>query len=280
MALSDIVPSKTLGVRRSLPLALRRDAKTAAMAAMSKVGESRIFLLEYLLRFLRVGVLLALWRVILAGRGPVSGMSLAQVLTYTLIAEVFAEQFICETQLNDDLWQGTIATRLLHPLSLVEHYAADVAGRWAFGLMLVSLPLLVVAPLLGVDPRPASVLAGMLFVVSLVLAIGVALGLEFFFAALTLALEQPVWIILHIRLAVTTILSGSLLPLALLPWGIGNVFAWLPFAATASAPLQIYTGTGNPTFLLFMQAGWCVVMGCAAVWLWRANRERLVGYGG
>jgi ABC-2 type transport system permease protein len=183
--------------------------------------------------------------------------------------------------LRDDLWQGTIATRLLHPVSLVEHYLADVAGRWAPGLALVSLPLLVLAaPLLGVDPRPASLLAGVLFVVSLALAIGVALALEFFFAGLTLALEQPVWIISRMRVAVTLVLSGSLLPLALLPWGLGNVFNWLPFAATASAPLQIYIGTGNPALLLPVQAGWCVVMWLAAGWLWRANRERLVGYGG
>lgn len=261
-------------------LALRRDAKTAAMAAMSKVGESWIFLLEYLLRFLRVGVLLALWRVILAGRGPVSGMTLAQVLTYTLIAEVFAEQFLCRTELSDDLWQGTIATRLLHPVSLVEHYAADMAGRWAFGLALVGLPLLLVAPLLGVNPLPANPLAGALFVVSLALAITIGLAFEFFFASLTLMLEQSVWIIARMRVAVTTILSGALLPLALLPWGIGNVFGWLPFAAMASAPLRIYTGTGNPAFLLPLQAGWCVVMWLAAGWLWRANRERMVGHGG
>lgn len=266
--------------RPSLALALRRDAKTAAMAAMSKVGESRIFLLEYLLRFARVGVLLSLWHVILAGRGVVSGMTLAQVLTYTLIAEVFADQFVCQTELADDLWMGTIATRLLHPVNLVEHYAADMAGRWVFGLALVSAPLLLVAPLLGVNPLPASPLAGALFVVSLALAICVGLAMEFFFASLTLMLEQSVWVIARIRRAVAAILSGSLLPLALLPWGIGNVFGWLPFAATASAPLQIYTGTGNVALLLLMQAGWCVVMWLVAGWLWRANRERMVGHGG
>ena len=33
--------------------------------------------------------------------------------------------------------------------------------------------------------------------------------------------------------ATATLLSGSLLPLAFYPWGIGDVFGWLPFAAMA-----------------------------------------------
>ena len=37
------------------------------------------------------------------------------------------------------------------------------------------------------------------------------------------------------------LMSGALLPLAYYPWGLGEVFAWLPFAAMAWAPLAIYT---------------------------------------
>jgi ABC-type uncharacterized transport system permease subunit len=87
-------------------------------------------------------------------------------------------------------------------------------------------------------------------------------------------------VISRVRDAVTTLLSGSLLPLVMLPWGIGNVFAWLPFASMASAPLKIYTGTGDPLWLLPVQAAWSVVLWPAALWLWRANREKLVAYGG
>ena len=97
---------------------------------------------------------------------------------------------------------------------------------------------------------------------------------------LVVASEQGVWVISRVRDAITTLLSGSLLPLALLPWGIGNVFAWLPFASMASAPLKIYTGTGDPLWLLPVQAGWSIVLWPAALWLWRANREKLVAYGG
>jgi ABC-type uncharacterized transport system permease subunit len=260
--------------------ALRRYRSTAGMAAASEVGESRLFLIDYLLRFLRVAVLLSIWRLVLPRHGAVDGMTLGAVLTYTLIAEVFHDQLACRTALPNEFWEGTITTRLLQPLGIVAHFVADMCGRWAVALALFSAPLLLVAPLLGVDPRPASTMAGVLFVPSVALAVAVGLALEFFFLALTLALEQPVWLIERLRTAITAVLSGAVLPLALLPWGLGGVFAWLPFASMAAAPLQIYTGTGAPLTLLLIQAGWAVVLWPLALWLWRANRERLVGYGG
>ena len=47
--------------------------------------------------------------------------------------------------------------------------------------------------------------------------------------------------------------------LALMPWGIGDVLGYLPFASMASAPLRIYTGTGDPALLLGLQAFWLAV---------------------
>jgi ABC-type uncharacterized transport system permease subunit len=207
-------------------------------------------------------------------------MTLAQVLTYTLIAEVFAEQLACKTQLHMALWEGTIAVRMLQPMSLVGQFGADMAGRWCFGLLFFSLPLLIAAPLLGVDAAPAGVGAALAFGLSMLLAISVGLAIEFIFGGLVVALEESVWLINQVRDAVTVLLSGALLPLALLPWGLGNVFDWLPFASMASAPLRIYTGTGPTAPLLLAQCGWSVVLWPVAHWLWRRYRERLVGYGG
>src|SRR5439155_2399365 len=72
---------------------------TATMASSGFVGESPLFLLDYLLRFARVAVLLAVWRTILDGKGATFGMTLGAVLTYTLVAEVFAEPLSGRTEL-------------------------------------------------------------------------------------------------------------------------------------------------------------------------------------
>lgn len=254
--------------------------KTAAMSASSYTGDSPLFLLDYLLRLLRVVALLSIWRTLLAGKGAVSGMTLASVLTYTLIAEMFAGQLSPRTELDTALWNGSIVGRMLQPLSMFGQFSAELAGRWLFELAVFSLPLLLCAPLLGVDPLPASAGAAGLFVVSLALAISVGLAVEFIFGGILVALALPLWAVSQIRAAITTLLSGALVPLALLPTGVGAAFAWLPFASMASAPLRIYTGSGDPLPLIALQVGWSLLLWPLARWLWRVGRERMVAYGG
>jgi ABC-2 type transport system permease protein len=202
------------------------------------------------------------------------------VLTYTLIAEVFAEQLNVRTSLNQAFWDGTLVIRFLRPMGLIRQLSAETIGPWLIDLALFSAPLIAVAPLLGVDPRPASPTAGALFVLSLSLAILVGLAKEVLTGALIVGLEQPVWLIDWIRTAIALVLSGALLPLAYYPWGLGEVFAWLPFAAMAWAPLAIYTAADNPAILLVSQLIWVAVLWPLGMWLWQANREKLVSYGG
>jgi ABC-2 type transport system permease protein len=232
------------------------------------------------LRLLRVLLLLSIWRTLLAGKGVVSGMTLSSVLTYTLIAEVLSEPLACRTRLFSAFWDGSIATRFLRPLGVFGQFAAEAFGDWGFGIVAFSAPLLLCAPLLGVNPLPAGALSALLFGVSLALAIGVGLALEYIFAAIGIGLELAPYAVERVRNAIGMLLSGALIPLALLPWGLGRVFGWLPFAAMASAPLRIYTGTGDAMTLLALQAGWCLLLWPCANRLWRVNRERMVSYGG
>jgi ABC-2 type transport system permease protein len=166
-------------------------------------------------------------------------------------------------------------------MGLVRQLSAEMVGPWVIDFALFSLPLLLLArPLLGVDPGPASAAHGVLFLVSLGASMLVGLAMEQIFGGLVVALEQPVWLIDYIRGAIATLLSGSLLPLVYYPWGIGDLFAWLPFAAMAWAPLAMYTGAGNPLSLLASQLLWAAILWPTATWFWRANREKLVSYGG
>jgi ABC-2 type transport system permease protein len=253
---------------------------TAAAAAVEPVAEGPYFLGDVVIRVARVLVLLAVWRAVLSGRQAAGGLTLAAVLTYTLMTEVLAEQLSVRTPMRSHLWNGTIATRFLWPMGLVGQLLAESAGQWTWGLCWCSVPLLLAAPLLGVDPRPAGPAALVLFVPSLALGVAVGLAIDLAFTVLVVRLQTTVWLIDRIRAGVTTLLSGALVPLALLPWHLGDVFAWLPFAATASAPLRIYTGTGPAGPLLASQAAWALALWPAVWWLWGRSRERVTGYGG
>ena len=235
---------------------------------------------RYSLRFLRVLFLLSLWHTLLPTEGTTSGMTLHAVLTYTLIAEVFASQLSSRVALDTSLWQGDIANRFLRPMSIYGQYSAEMIGDWLLDLVLFSAPLVLIAPLFGVNPLPASPMAALLFTLSLTLGVAVGLALDFIFTAMMVFLEHSVYALMQIRNAISTLLSGAILPLAMLPWGLGDIFTYLPFASLASAPLRIYTGTGDPQFLITIQAAWALVLWPLARMLWRINRERLVSHGG
>jgi ABC-type uncharacterized transport system permease subunit len=262
------------------PAALRGYWMTAVMAAGGPLSDGPLLLIDYLIRVLRVVLLLAIWRTLLAPGQAVEGVTLSSVLTYTLIAAVFADQLEVRTELGETVWNGTVVNRYLQPIGMVGLYAAEAFGGWVFRLATFSLPLLALSPLFGVDPRPASPLHGLLFLASLALAVTVGLAAEFVYGALLVALAENLWAIWSLRNAVSVLLSGALLPLALYPWGLGELFQWLPFAAMASSPLRIYTGTGDPATLLLSQAAWALLLWPFARWFWRRNRERMAGLGG
>lgn len=259
---------------------LRKYWVIATLEAASLVGENSLFIVQFVFRFLRVVVLLAVWRALLAHDQPVAGLTLETLLTYTLIQEVFAEQLLPRTDIEWALHDGGIAMRFLQPISLVSQFTAQMVGRWGFNFAFFSLPLLVCAPLLGVSPLPANGAALGWFSVSLVLTIAVGVALEFIFAAFLSYLEGSAYIVSRVRTALTLVLSGAVVPLALLPWNLGALLQWLPFASLASAPLQIYIGLGDPLTIIAQQLFWAIALWSLSQWLWRVSREKLASYGG
>jgi hypothetical protein len=180
------------------------------MEAGGHINDS-LFVADYLLRLLRVLALLALWRVVMHGRGSVSGMSLGTLLTYTLAAEGFAEQLAARTYLEYMLWEGKLVTLLLEPMGLIAILTSQSAGRWLAGFAFFSLPLLLLAPVFGVNPLPATLASGLLFIVSLVLAIAVGLAVDFIFSSVTVTMGTSPWGIAQIR-------TASSCPGRLVPW--------------------------------------------------------------
>lgn len=262
------------------PAAWRGYWQTVLISLGSNLGDPALYLVWCATGLIRVIVLISLWRMVLRPDEVAGGMSAASILTYTLVAAIFAQQMDVRTELADHIWNGTLVTRYLQPIGIVGIYAAELLGHWTFAFVTFSAPLLLLAPMFGVSPLPASPTHGGLFIVSLVLGVTVGLAVDFIFGAVLVGLRENIFAINQLRNGTGVLLAGGLLPLQLYPWGIGEVFAWLPLAATASAPLRIYTGAGDPALLLASQLGWAVLLWPLAQWVWRMNHQRLTASGG
>ena len=169
---------------------LHKYGKTIAIVATQSLNDAIWGLIgDFALRLFHVAILLSLWRTVMAGQGVVAGMSLEAVLTYTMVAAIFADQLSGRTQIDDDLWSGNIANRFLRPMGIYGQMLAEMVGGWIPGLLFFALPLLLIAPLLGVDPLPATWTVGLWFLLSLALGVAVGTALDLFFAACMVFLE-------------------------------------------------------------------------------------------
>jgi ABC-2 type transport system permease protein len=239
------------------------------------------FLARYLIRLIRTLLLLSIWRVIFTQSPEADPDQLNQVLQYTLLAAIFWQQIDVQTTASTTFWEGTASSRYLRPLSVFGQYMAETIGKWIPGIFIFSLPVLLLSPVMGIDLRPPDTATLMWFLVSLSAGIISGFAMDFILTGCMVFLGNAHYMAIQIRRAFTVLLSGALIPLTLLPFGIGQVLAWLPFASMASAPLSIYTGSSeNVTQTILLQIGWSVILWILALYIWKKNRQKMVIFGG
>ena len=263
-------------------LNLKAYGKLIQLEATSPMSGGVIYFLSgYFVRLVRTLLLLAIWKAVFSYSSSAAPGELNQVLRYTLLAAILWEQVDVQTTASLTFWEGTASSRFLRPLSVFGQYIAETIGKWIPGLMFFSIPMLLLSPLLGINMRPISSATLFLFTGSLIIGILSGFAMDFILTGVMVYLGNAYYIAYQIRAALTVLLSGALIPLALLPFGIGRVLEWLPFAAVASAPLSIYTGTAeNVAQIVLLQIIWCIILWTAAAYIWNKSRQKLVIFGG
>lgn len=193
--------------------------------------------------------------------------------TYLLVA--FATNALLSLAVESEMFfsigSGRVAVELMRPLDYMSARLAEALGAAAFegaiaGAMAFSLGALV----FGATP-PASGLAALLFLPSVLLGFLVKFLLSFLIALLcfrTLNTKGLVWA----RAAVTDVLSGALVPLAFLPDWLHALAASAPFQAIIHTPVSVYLGRLEGDALwhaLGAQLLWVAALWLLARVLWR-----------
>ncbi len=249
---------------------------TMAMSAKGKMqGGLPALLGGYLLKLVYLAPLLLMWRSLFAQNVKVD-MTLAQMLAYTCLSAILSEQLNVRSPAASWLYEGIIIDLFKRPMGLFLQLMVMTVGEWLPQLMLFSLPVALLAPLLGVSLIPATPW----FFLSLLLAMSLGFAVDFLFACLIIRMQNASWLIYTIRGAVTALLSGALIPFALLPWGLGDVMRTLPFGSLAGAPLGLFVGVESPAAILPAQMIWNLVLWPLAAFAFRRSRERMISHGG
>jgi ABC-2 type transport system permease protein len=253
-----------------------RYVKTASMACLEKTNGGIIYLLpDILIKVATLVPLVFLWRVVMSS-GVATGMTLQQMLSYTYASALLAEMMVVRTPASGWLSEGVLLRLYGRPLSVLGQLAAQTMGGWLPMLAFFSLPMALLSPLFGISLLPRSAW----FPVSLLLCISLGFAIDILFACLSIKLRNMSWLISRIRAAIMALLSGTVIPIRLLPAGFGDILKYQPLASLGGAPLSLFTGSADPVSILGLQLIWNIVLWPVALLVFKKSQEGMVSYGG
>jgi len=219
--------------------------------------------------------LMFLWRII-AGSGTDAGMTLGQLLTYTYVNALLSEMLVVRTSASSWNYEGQLISLFARPFSVFGQLAAQTVGGWIPMLLIFSLPMLMIAPLLGISVIPATAW----FFPSLLLCISLGFAIDYIFACITIRLRGMAWLGHSIRMAIVSLFSGTVIPFRILPFGLTTVFELQPFGSLGGAPLSLFVGSTGPAQIIITQITWNVILWPVAIIWFAKSKERQVSYGG
>ena len=225
-------------------------------------------------------ILVALYRALYAGK-PQS-IPIESVATYVWLQQAFFRMMLAsDSELVDKIKSGDIAYDMCRPVDMYGFYYARIMAQ----SLMRAVPMLIVAFLLpkgwGIS-LPASFLELISAIPALLLGLLCVCALENITVAFTMKTLDPRGIQGLLNLLMMT-LSGNLFPLTLFPESWQKVITFLPYAQLLDAPIRFYTGEylPNEAFRIYgIQAFWVVILIALGVYMWNANKKRMVVQGG
>ncbi len=229
--------------------------------------------------FLLAYVLLAVFR----QRPEVGGFDAADALTFTFVAQGMLTPLglFSTTEIADRITTGDVVVDLQRPYDHQGWWAAVQYGQAAFQVIFRGIPPFLAGSLVF-DLRVPSPAALVAFLVSLVLAIGVAFGWRYL-------LQMCAFWIIDVRgpnqlgMLAAQFLCGAFVPIVFFPGWLEGLCRALPFASMLHHPIELWLGepvAGGVAGVLALQVVWLVALvGLGRVVLARAV-HRVVVQGG
>lgn len=259
-----------------------------AFPTLLRVGFSealayRAELLVWVLSTTMPFIMMALWTAV-AREGPVGQYTPAGFVGYFLGTFVVRQLTgaWAAWQINYEVRQGTLAMRLLRPISPLWAYAAENLGAVPMRI-LVAVPVATFSALVvGEHAVPSHWWGWPLLLVALLGGWLITFLANVCIGTMALFMESSshvmdVWLVMYF------VLSGYMFPISEMPSWLGTLANWLPFRYQIGLPVEVMTGV-HPLeeTLRLMATQWCwvLVLGTLAITLWRRGLRRFAAYGG
>ena len=230
----------------------------------------------YLLKIVYLAPMLLIWKTFAESGLDLGGFTVDTLLTYTCVSAMLGQLLNIQTGAVTWHYDGGIIDLYRRPQTIFGQLITKTVGGLLPELIFFSLPIAAIMRFFGVNTIPATPL----FFPCLLLSVSLGFAVDFLFTCFIIRLQNGAWMACSIRAAVTSLLSGAVIPFALLPFNLGGVFALLPFGSLAAAPLAVFAGAAEPLSVLPLQVFWNLILWPSAFWAFAKSREKMVSYGG
>ncbi len=239
------------------------------------------FLVGIFAYLIYISVYYSIYRAVYGGGEMIGGLRLPEALTYIAVAWLLRSLYTnsLDRELTEEVRQGDIALSLLRPVDLPLAKLMGAAGEVGFRALFFTLPTTLVVLLVYPVLSPASIWAGLGFLVSALLAFAIyallnlLVGLTAIFTEHTIGVQRA-------KNALLDLLGGVLLPLSFYPDWAQQLLTWLPFQAVVYAPVSVYLGKLDLPQVMAMQVLWVIALYLISRWVWRRAAFRLTVQGG
>ncbi|CAA9271425.1 MAG: Efflux ABC transporter, permease protein [uncultured Corynebacteriales bacterium] len=223
-------------------------------------------------------VYLVVWSAVAESRGgSVGGITAGEFAAYYIVWTLVRNMNIVLTPYawEDRIQQGELSGMLLRPVHPIHYDLAFFAG-WKVVVVLLWIPIALV---LSVAFRPTFDISALEAVVFLVAIWGAYLIRSLLLWALGMITfwTTRVSAIYDVYFTAELLLSGRLVPLALLPAWAGGLADWLPFKYTFGYPIEVLAGSLSTRELLTglaLQAVWIGFGAALVAAVWRVGIRR------
>ena len=259
---------------RALPTVLR--------VGFSEAVAYRAEMLVWVLSTTMPLVMMALWTAV-AREAPIGRFGEKEFVAYFL-ATFIVRQLTgswAAWQMNFEVKQGILSMRLLRPV----HPLAGLFATQAAGVPLRAVVVLPVVVALALSSGASAVATDPAHLGLFALSIAGAWILTFFIfitiGSLSFFLEKSM-ALAEVYFGLFMVLSGYLVPLALMPGWCRALATWLPFRYMLGAPVEILTGRHDlaaATELVAAQWAWTLAIALLAVTTFRRGLRRYEAFG-
>lgn len=249
---------------------------TARMAVRARINGGVFYSFpEIFMKVVYLVPLMFIWKS-LAASGYEVEMSVSQLLSYTYVNALLADMMIVNTYLSAWDYDTRSMEMFTRPMPVFGQVISRTIGEWVPMLLMFSLPMFLLAPVLGIQILPKT-----LWVIpSLILSVSLGFAFEFLFYCVTIRLRNAFWLTYVIRSAVVSFFSGTVIPFKILPFGMDKWSGFQPFGSLGGAFLSLYVGSAEASEIIPVQVFWNIVIWFLAVMWIQRSRERMVSFGG